>query len=64
MRLPLRGVSSAFRAPTLREVSANYGTSTERGAGIIYGNPDLKPEKVSVKKLILPITMNRALMRA
>ncbi|WP_272681303.1 TonB-dependent receptor domain-containing protein [Providencia sp. PROV129] len=39
------GVSSAFRAPTLREVSKGYGTSTEGGNGIIYGNPDLKPEK-------------------
>lgn len=39
------GVSSAFRAPTLREVSKGYGTSTEGGNGIIYGNPNLKPEK-------------------
>ncbi|GAB1437841.1 TonB-dependent siderophore receptor [Providencia sp.] len=39
------GVSSAFRAPTLRETSPNYGTSTEKGLGIIHGNPDLKPEK-------------------
>ncbi|MGO2305506.1 MAG: TonB-dependent receptor domain-containing protein [Providencia sp.] len=39
------GVSSAFRAPTLREISKGYGTSTEGGNGIIYGNPDLKPEK-------------------
>ncbi|MBG5883601.1 TonB-dependent receptor [Providencia alcalifaciens] len=39
------GVSQAFRAPTLREISKGYGTSTEGGKGIIYGNPDLKPEK-------------------
>lgn len=39
------GVSQAFRAPTLREVSPSYGTSTEKGEGIIYGNRDLKPEK-------------------
>ena len=39
------GVSSAFRAPTLREVSKGYGTSTQGGKGVIYGNPDLKPEK-------------------
>lgn len=39
------GVSQAFRAPTLREVSAGYGTATQGGKGIIYGNPDLKPEK-------------------
>ncbi|MEY0766073.1 MULTISPECIES: TonB-dependent receptor domain-containing protein [Providencia] len=39
------GVSSAFRAPTLREISKGYGTSTQGGKGVIYGNPDLKPEK-------------------
>ncbi|ETT09285.1 TonB-dependent receptor domain-containing protein [Providencia alcalifaciens] len=39
------GVSQAFRAPTLREISRGYGTSTQGGKGIIYGNPDLKPEK-------------------
>lgn len=39
------GVSQAFRAPTLREISAGYGTSTQGGKGIIYGNPNLKPEK-------------------
>ncbi|SPY76101.1 TonB-dependent receptor domain-containing protein [Providencia rustigianii] len=39
------GVSQAFRAPTLREISKGYGTSTQGGNGIIYGNPDLKPEK-------------------
>lgn len=39
------GVSQAFRAPTLREISPTYGTSTGGGAGIIYGNRDLKPEK-------------------
>lgn len=39
------GISQAFRAPTLREISKGYGTSTQGGKGIIYGNPDLKPEK-------------------
>ncbi|QCJ68566.1 TonB-dependent receptor [Providencia heimbachae] len=39
------GVSQAFRAPTLREISKGYGTSTQGGKGVIYGNPDLKPEK-------------------
>ncbi|HGF6561746.1 TPA: TonB-dependent receptor [Providencia alcalifaciens] len=39
------GVSQAFRAPTLREISPNYKTSTEKGKGIIYGNDNLKPEK-------------------
>ncbi len=34
-----------------------------KGNGIIYGNPDLKPEKALVKKSVLPITMSLALMR-
>ena len=38
------GVSKAFRAPSIRELSENYVTSTENGAGVIYGNSNLKPE--------------------
>lgn len=38
------GIAKAFRAPTLRELSPEYGTATQGGAGIMYGNPDLKPE--------------------
>lgn len=38
------GIAKAFRSPTLRETSENYGTTTQGGAGIMYGNPDLKPE--------------------
>ncbi|ETF00325.1 ligand-gated channel [Advenella kashmirensis W13003] len=38
------GISKGFRTPGLRELSPNYGTATEGGRGIIYGNPDLKPE--------------------
>ncbi|WP_328805291.1 TonB-dependent receptor domain-containing protein [Spirabiliibacterium falconis] len=38
------GVAKAFRAPTIREISQGYVTSTQSGAGVIYGNPDLKPE--------------------
>lgn len=38
------GVAKAFRAPSLREISSSYGTATQGGAGIMYGNPDLKPE--------------------
>lgn len=38
------GVAKAFRAPTLREISPGYGTSTQGGAGVMYGNSDLKPE--------------------
>lgn len=38
------GISTAFRAPSLREISPRYGLATQGGAGIIYGNPDLNPE--------------------
>ena len=38
------GVSKAFKAPSIREISESYVTSTEAGAGVIYGNKDLKPE--------------------
>ena len=38
------GIARAFRAPTISEISDGYVASTERGAGVIYGNPDLKPE--------------------
>ena len=38
------GIAKAFRAPSIRELSESYITSTERGAGVIYGNPNLKPE--------------------
>lgn len=38
------GVAKAFKAPGIRESSAGYVTSTQNGAGVIYGNPNLKPE--------------------
>ena len=38
------GVSKAFKAPSIREISESYVTSTEAGAGVIYGNKNLKPE--------------------
>ncbi|MFC0323042.1 TonB-dependent receptor domain-containing protein [Gallibacterium melopsittaci] len=38
------GVAKAFRAPSIREISPNYIASTQSGAGVIYGNPELKPE--------------------
>lgn len=38
------GISRAFKAPSIREVSESYVTSTQSGAGVIYGNPNLKPE--------------------
>lgn len=39
------GVSTGFRAPALRQVASDYYYGTQRGAGVIPGNPDLKPEK-------------------
>lgn len=38
------GIAKAFKAPSLREISPQYGTSTEKGRAIMYGNRDLKPE--------------------
>lgn len=38
------GIAKAFKAPSLREISPEYGTSTEKGRAIMYGNRDLKPE--------------------
>ncbi|OBW93921.1 iron-regulated outer membrane virulence protein [Gallibacterium genomosp. 3] len=38
------GIAKAFKAPSIREISPNYIASTQSGAGVIYGNPDLKPE--------------------
>ncbi|MGF7453315.1 TonB-dependent receptor domain-containing protein [Pasteurella bettyae] len=38
------GVAKAFRAPGIREVSEGYVTSTQSGAGVIYGNPNINPE--------------------
>lgn len=45
------GVAKAFRAPTLRELSPNFGTSTQGGAAIMYGNRDLKPETSVTEEL-------------
>ncbi|HDU8545792.1 TPA: TonB-dependent receptor [Morganella morganii] len=45
------GVAKAFRAPTLRELSSNFGTSTQGGAAIMYGNRDLKPETSVTEEL-------------
>lgn len=41
------GVSTGYKAPDLRQSSANWGQATGGGNsnGIIYGNPNLKPEK-------------------
>lgn len=45
------GVAKAFRAPALRELSPNFGTSTQGGAAIMYGNRDLKPETSVTEEL-------------
>ena len=50
------GVAKAFRAPSIREISEGYVTSTERGAGVIYGNPNLKPETSVNEELSLVYT--------
>ncbi|HEM8292725.1 MULTISPECIES: ligand-gated channel protein [Providencia] len=41
------GVSTGYKAPDLRQSSASWGQATGGNAGnaVIYGNPDLKPEK-------------------
>lgn len=38
------GIARAFRAPSLREMSPHFGTLTQGGRSIMYGNRDLKPE--------------------
>ncbi len=43
------GVSTGFRAPSLRQTLGDWGQSS-RG-GNIYGNPDLKPEKSLSKEI-------------
>ncbi|MGJ3352829.1 ligand-gated channel protein [Providencia sp. Je.9.19] len=41
------GVTTGYKAPSLRESSANWGQATggSKGNAVIYGNPNLKPEK-------------------
>ncbi|RLR17383.1 TonB-dependent receptor [Sodalis-like symbiont of Bactericera trigonica] len=46
------GISGGYRSPDLRQAVADWGQITG-GSGpkaIIIGNPDLKPEKVSIRK--------------
>ena len=49
------GVSAGYRAPDLRQSSANWGQVTGGGRldGIIVGNPDLKPEKSLSQEIAL-----------
>jgi len=39
------GVSTGFRAPEIRQITPGYYMPTQRGAGVIAGNPELKPEE-------------------
>ena len=39
------GVSTGFRTPEIRQITPGYYMPTQRGAGVIAGNPDLKPEE-------------------
>lgn len=50
------GVSKAFKSPSIREISESYVTSTEAGAGVIYGNKDLKPETSVNEEIALVYT--------
>ena len=52
------GVSKAFKAPSIREISESYVTSTEAGAGVIYGNKNLKPETSVNEEIALVYTNN------
>lgn len=45
------GVSTGFRAPSLRQTLPDWG-ATSRG-GNMYGNPDLQPEKTLTKEIAL-----------
>ncbi|EJD6047171.1 ligand-gated channel protein [Providencia rettgeri] len=54
------GVSTGYKAPDLRQSSANWGQGTGGGQsnGVIFGNPSLKPEK-SVTEEIAVIWNNQ-----
>lgn len=39
------GVSTGYRAPDVRSVVPGYYYTTQRGAGVIVSNPNLKPEE-------------------
>lgn len=38
------GVAKGFKAPDLRQLDSSYGYSTNGGAAVMYGDPDLDPE--------------------
>src|SRR5690606_1441521 len=39
------GVSTGFRAPEIRQITPGYYMPTQKGAGVLVGNPDLVPEE-------------------
>ncbi|MDO5632798.1 MAG: TonB-dependent receptor [Paracoccus sp. (in: a-proteobacteria)] len=39
------GVTTGYRAPSIRSIVPGYYYTTQRGAGVIVSNPDLKPEE-------------------
>lgn len=39
------GISTGYRTPELRQTVDGYYYTTQRGAGVIVSNPDLKPEE-------------------
>ncbi|QDC10300.1 TonB-dependent receptor [Oceanicola sp. D3] len=39
------GISAGYRTPELRQFVEDYYSTTNRGAGVIPGNPDLMPEE-------------------
>lgn len=38
------GVAKAYKTPSIRESSPNYGTATGGGSAVMYGNANLSPE--------------------
>lgn len=50
------GIGKAFKAPSIREVSESYALDTEKGAAVIYGNRNLKPETSVNEEIALVYT--------
>jgi outer membrane receptor for ferrienterochelin and colicins len=54
------GISTGYRTPELRESVDGYYLSTNRGAAVIPGNPDLKPEESTSYELGLRFQNDRS----
>ncbi|MFV0480726.1 MAG: TonB-dependent receptor domain-containing protein [Campylobacteraceae bacterium] len=39
------GISTGYMQPNIKQASTDFGSITWRGAGLLFGNPDLEPEK-------------------